>query len=60
MGEPTKISDGAAAACERLDALTASGPELGRWMLQLARDLAARSVRRRTPSGRFKTARQRK
>lgn len=60
MGESAKVSEGAAAACERLDAMVGAAPELGRWMLRLARELAARSARRRTPSGRLGAARARR
>jgi hypothetical protein len=38
-----ELSPGGAAACARLDALFRNvGPELGRWMLELAERLAAR------------------
>ncbi len=43
------ISSGAATACGRLDALVRStAPALGRWMLELAGELAARGARCRS------------
>jgi hypothetical protein len=46
------ISTGAATACGRLDAFVRlTGPELGRWMLEMAMQLAERGRRLRTADG---------
>jgi hypothetical protein len=48
----SELSSGAAAACGRLDALVRTvGPELGRWMLELAERLAAEGRRCRSIDG---------
>ena len=48
----SELSSGAAAACGRLDALVRTvGPELGRWMLELAERLAAEGRRCRSIEG---------
>lgn len=48
MGKP-ELSPGAAAACGRLDGFVRlAGKDLGRWMIEVARRLAAKGRCRRT------------
>ena len=47
-----EMSPGASVACGRLEALVRNtGPELGRWMLELAERLAAEGRHRRSIDG---------
>jgi hypothetical protein len=47
--QKSELSPGAAAACERLDALVrVAGRDLGRWMIDIAERLAVKGRRRRS------------
>jgi len=56
----SELSTGTAAACGRLDAFVRlAGPELGRWMIEMALGLAERGRRRRTPGDAPRAAQRR-
>jgi hypothetical protein len=64
MSRTERISEGAELACGRLDALVRmTGPELGRWMIEVAEGYAESSGRQETlraPGGRARFAARRR